>query len=334
MEEAYEWHLTLEDGAVSAEQQSAFEAWISRSPKHENAYAEAAATWQEFGRLNRDHLAADVSASTQSKAFEGSPRHVGYGRHALAAAAVVLVAVLLVIVRWPLENAKERLSNSAQASYETGIGETKLITLSDGSTAALSAGTSLHARLSEDHRALELVQGAAVFNVAKDPERPFSITAGSVQATALGTVFEVRNNGGLVRVAVQEGRVQYTTSMMIGGQKSDLVNQRELGPGEFGKTLGGSATDHFGSFDTASFAAWRQARLDYEGATLMELVADANRYSDTPIVLRGTEAKLEAMTVSAYFDSNDIQSMLVALPQLFPVAVDDSDPSQIVILIE
>ena len=342
MEEAYEWHLTLEDGDATAEEQRAFRSWMDGNPKHEAAYAEAAASWREFGTLRRKHLDPDVSASVVHEPQRGAVRLLlnkpmgSRLRYTLSTAAALIVTVAIVISQWPEDSDRDggSISTPALARYETGVGETKSVMLSDGTTALLSAATQLQTRMSAESRELELTQGAAMFEVTKDPDRPFSVSAGRVKATALGTVFEVRNNGGLVRVAVEEGRVEYTSSLMISGQKSGMVNRQELGAGEFGASPENAQSDRFGRFDTGSFAVWRRSRLDYEGATLFELVADANRYSATPIVIRGNPATVEAMTISAYFDSTDIDSMLATLPQLFPVEVQDSGLSQIVVHIK
>ncbi|MEM8492498.1 MAG: FecR domain-containing protein [Pseudomonadota bacterium] len=339
LEEAFGWHLTLEGGDSTTEQRQAFHAWIERDPSHAAAYAQAAENWEAFSAISRDQLENDVSACVASApdqhGVEGIPRKKAGWRIALPLATAATLS-LAVAIGWSLWAGTETRLGSPQdflASYETQIADQQLVTLNDGSTVLLSAATKLTAALSADARDVNLVRGAAIFDVASDPGRPFSVTAGRVEATALGTVFEVRNNGGVVRVAVEEGRVEYASALVVGDNQTDIFNRRELNSGEYGATPEGARSDVFGTFENDRFAAWRQARLDYEGATLTELVADANRYSEIPIVIRGRRESISDITVSAYFESTDTESMLAALPQLFPVEVDQSAENMVVIRI-
>src|SRR5690606_22809655 len=66
----------------------------------------------------------------------------------------------------------------SQRNYTTGFGELRSITLRDGSIVQLDARTALRERFSEKERWVELDSGAAIFTVAKDPSRPFRVTAG------------------------------------------------------------------------------------------------------------------------------------------------------------
>ena len=80
-----------------------------------------------------------------------------------------------------------------------------------------------------------------------------------------------------------------------------------------------------------SIGAWRTGRLVYVSATLGELVADANRFSTRHITLDPTIQHVDGITVTASFDSSDIDGLLAALPGIFPVTIDGSDSHQIVI---
>jgi transmembrane sensor len=55
---------------------------------------------------------------------------------------------------------------------------------------------------------VDLAQGEAWFQVAKAPDRPFTVTAGRVRVQAVGTAFNVRRAGVGVDVVVTEGTVK------------------------------------------------------------------------------------------------------------------------------
>jgi transmembrane sensor len=81
--------------------------------------------------------------------------------------------------------------------------------LADGSVAtALDEGSALSVREDAPQRvAIDLVRGRGRFDVAPRPERPFSVHAGDVTITVLGTVFTVERVADRIGVSVARGRV-------------------------------------------------------------------------------------------------------------------------------
>ena len=69
--------------------------------------------------------------------------------------------------------------------------------------------------LNETERRIELLSGEAFFTVAKDPGRPFRVTANGTEAEALGTAFSVALQDNDARVAVTEHSVAVT----VGGDR-------------------------------------------------------------------------------------------------------------------
>lgn len=74
---------------------------------------------------------------------------------------------------------------------------------------ALDAATQLHVREDTQSRTVvEVVQGAAQFDVVRRPERLFRVDAGRVIVEVLGTLFTVERGLEQVTVSVQRGRVR------------------------------------------------------------------------------------------------------------------------------
>ncbi len=61
-------------------------------------------------------------------------------------------------------------------AFSTGVGETRIASLPDGSTVQLDAMTTIRVRQDLLSRRVELAAGQAVFEVAKDRRRPFSVS--------------------------------------------------------------------------------------------------------------------------------------------------------------
>ena len=250
----------------------------------------------------------------------------------LAAAAAIATIALSIATRQP---SRPFDSNPpVLANYASERGEIKALTLPDGSRVTLASLTELSVSLSSGARAAALIKGAAVFDVAADPARPFSVDAGGVSAAALGTVFEVRNNGGVVRVAVAEGEVELARPFLLANQPTSLVQRNALTAGEFASLRLDSDQVIFGSFKAQDFASWRQSRLNYEGATLKEIIADANRYSARRIVLQGDHEKVQSLTITGFFNSDDVDEMLATLTEVFPVTIERATPEKIVVRID
>ena len=87
------------------------------------------------------------------------------------------------------------------------------LTLPDGSVVTLEAGSTLAYRpFGPTSRELSL-RGAALFAVAKDVARPFTVEAGGFRTTALGTRFRVESRaGGRVKVRLLTGKVVVRTA--------------------------------------------------------------------------------------------------------------------------
>src|SRR4029077_9414852 len=75
--------------------------------------------------------------------------------------------------------------------YSTDIGERRSITLADGSTVDLNARSQLRVEFSKSERRVELLDGQALFQVAKDKQRPFIVHSGDATVRAVGTQFDV-----------------------------------------------------------------------------------------------------------------------------------------------
>jgi len=123
-------------------------------------------------------------------------------KRSIAAAAVVTLIGVGYVLFTPKENTKPGnadIHTSAVANLETVENtkkDTMEIVLKDGSIVELAPGSSLDYddSFSATRRQVWL-HGAAFFEIAKDKTRPFTVYAGSLATTALGTSFTVQAIG-------------------------------------------------------------------------------------------------------------------------------------------
>ncbi|MEM9261938.1 MAG: FecR domain-containing protein [Pseudomonadota bacterium] len=332
--QAMEWRVRGEAGEVDLDDDREFQAWLAADVRHEQAFDRATTAWSAYGALDREKLGYASPTPEPTAWLGGVIAHVralsqGHAYRIGGVAAAFLVVALVGFLA--ANSAFWRTTPPTMTAYASEVGAFKTVTLEDGSTIILGPATKLEVAFSAARRDIDLVQGAAVFDVTSDPRRPFVVNAEAFSARALGTVFDVRNNGGMVRLSVLEGAVAASYPRLVKGEASGIASRREVKAGEGLSADAAGGLSATRSFKPERFASWRENRLRYLGASLQELIADANRYSDRPIVINDEVGDLSDLKVTFAFDGENIEGMLDALPSLFPVAVDDADPAQILI---
>ncbi|MEM9170135.1 MAG: FecR domain-containing protein [Pseudomonadota bacterium] len=335
---AYEWRVRISGGDLERAERDVFEAWLTADPRHADAYDRATTVWAAYGALNRQNVDAalfEPNAADRVREIAG-----GFGGAADwtvrgfavagGAFAVLVLAVAAALFGGPGAPPRD-LADNPIVAFETAVGEMREVTLTDRSVLTLGPSTRVHVAVSADRRRIDLINGAAVFAVAPDASRPFTVHADQFVARAVGTVFDVRHNGGVVRLSVLEGVVDAAHPVVVNNKPAGVFAQERLVKGQRIAAVADEGLSPVQPFEERTFASWRTGRMRYVGAPLSEIIADANRYAERPIEIDATLAGVETVKVTFSFDAADIDGMLGALPALFPVAIDRSDAQAIVI---
>jgi transmembrane sensor len=310
--EASAWFVEFRAGDVNGDARARFIEWLRRSPEHIHAYLEIAGVWAELpasdpeGRIDiaalieRARGAPDVIALPAERPRPSAapatvePRAAWRSRRAaVALAAVVLLAVAAVIF---LDLGK------FNGLYTTGIGEQRTVQLLDGSTVELNARSSIQVRLTAEQRAVTLLEGQALFRVAKDKQRPFVVRAGDAQVRAVGTEFDVYKKQSATVVTVVEGRVEAYDDLNSPGTAAIV-----LSAGEQLTVLPHIVTKPTRT-DTAVATAWVQKRLIFEETSLSDVAEEFNRYNRRPLTIDDSE--LEKLRISGVYSSTDPASLI------------------------
>ncbi|MCA9535902.1 MAG: FecR domain-containing protein, partial [Myxococcales bacterium] len=174
----------------------------------------------------------------------------------------------------------------------TGSDTPGALRFQDGSVAIpLGTDTAMATSLDEPQRAgLELMGGAARFDVVPRPSRSFEVRVGSVLVSVLGTRFDVRRQPRHVLVHVQRGRVRV---QWLGGERILTASQSGLFPLE----LDGMATAGTPQVDEAVSAE----ALEGTGEDAAEALDGAPDAFDLDFTLE--ELELEAAEASAVRDA-------------------------------
>lgn len=180
---------------------------------------------------------------------------------ALAAACLLLLAGPFV---W-------QASLGAPVTYRTAPGETREITLSDGTVIHMDAASALTARMGWRARRVTMASAEATFDVAHDRAKPFLIAVGDQQVKVVGTEFNIRHYDDQVTVTVRRGVVE------VRQPRLGAVPVARLTAGDQLVHRVGTTTSRQARVDPAVAFAWTEGRLICEDRPLSDIVADLNR---------------------------------------------------------
>ncbi|MBV8804066.1 MAG: FecR domain-containing protein [Sinobacteraceae bacterium] len=200
----------------------------------------------------------------------------------------------------------------AKNVIETDIQNTRAVTLEDGSRIMLDRNSRLRIAFAAGGRDVELLEGQAHFEVAKDPHRPFRVRTASAEVIAVGTMFDVANLPTQTRVTLIEGRVNVRTLSNLPQatpQVEALVPGQELDIASDGQFLNKRVVK------IENVTAWQRNTIVLDDMPLPEALAAMNRYALTQIVI--TDPTLQSRRLSGVFRIGDVETETLVLERYF-----------------
>ena len=326
--QASEWIVLLESGDATDEDRARFEEWLAADPAHPAAYAALSDTWGRLAEMReRVRQAGDAGSGPdgvmQRLDRSGRARRRKYNLSWAAAAAVLVAAVLGGILFLPGDSA---------IPYRTDVGERRTASLADGSTVELNTDTELLVEYTDASRRVVMTRGEAFFEVAEEEGRPFVVTAGHGAIRAVGTGFAVRlKSPDLVSVTVTEGVVEVTHSTR---DPSGAALPRETGEppvlrrgqrAEYDREA--TRIEEVPSAELERSQAWRRGMLVFENASLAEVIAEVNRYTETRLVI--ADAEIGELRLGGTFKTGRLEALLDVLEKGFGIRVTREHPDTI-----
>ncbi|HEY8509266.1 MAG TPA: FecR domain-containing protein [Steroidobacteraceae bacterium] len=324
--EAAAWFIEFRSGDATAQDRARFYEWLRRSPEHIQAYLEIAEGWSELptsdpqGRLDIQALIRRARESQEENVIPLADRPAVQPRRPVmrlwAASLAGVAALILVAVLLMLRDAD---------TYRTGVGEQRIVRLTDGSIVEMNALSKMRVRLSENAREIDLEQGQAMFRVAKDQSRPFLVHIGDTTVRAVGTQFDVyRKHTGTV-VTVVEGTVAVRTGLLAAAPMPDReivlsAGQQVRVPEE---SAAAQARLEPRRADVAAATAWVRKQLVFENTPLAEVIEEFNRYSARTLIL--DDPRLRSMAVSGIYSTSNPDALLGFLRAQPNIALAETD---------
>ncbi|MEJ0039593.1 MAG: FecR domain-containing protein [Gammaproteobacteria bacterium] len=365
-EEAAAWFVLLRSDALTPEDRAEFVRWLRESAVHVaeilrvTKVHNALDVFEGWDLISRGEIAAPdnvVSLARASDSADARPGEIGSGdrrsglqqantnlhkRLRIFAIAASFVGVLLT--------AMFLVASSVGQVIRTERGERREVALADGSLLELAPESRVRVRFEPYARYVSLEQGRAVFRVAKNPTRPFSVLAQGTTIRAVGTAFGVERGETGVRVTVSEGKVA------VIGPKPSEAGAADAGASEAGRVaslIPAPSRDSLGdsrlflkageqvvvpasgiaepvrAVDSERELAWAKGRLVFDNESIARAAELFNRYNQVQI--RITDVQLAQRPVSGVFDAADPESFIAFIQTGARVRVIRSGSTEITV---
>lgn len=274
--------------------------WINGRPDHAVAFAAAHATWAKSARIRDD--AGDGRDELDQPASAPLPvAKTRINRRSAILAMMAATAAGGVGMAWHFNQLRDR--------YRTRHGERTTAHLNDGSSITLNGDTMLDVKMEQGRRMIRLSRGEALFDVARDPARPFVIDLDGTQIRVLGTKFNVRQRKDMIELSVTEGRV----SVSAAGNQSI-----EVGAGSTAQIRPGIVTT---TIDDPQLVqqriSWSEGFLEFDDQPLDEVIEEFNRYRAEPMIIG--DPRIASTMIAGRFGIDESNDFIEALQASFGI---------------
>lgn len=306
-EAAAQWVARL-NGDDSVTTRQAFEAWHAADPRHEGAYLRAEAAWV---MLDRAQVMAhgDVGIARHTLEDKLKRNRATVSRRYVMGGAVAASFAGTLAVGYVLAN---------RLSVATGVGELRSVPLKDRSIASVNTDSRIDVDMTPQIRHVALVKGEAWFEVAKNPEVPFVVSAGDIRVRAVGTAFSVRRHDAGADVLVTEGTVEAWN--INDKQKRVMLT---AGHEAFVPVKPEAVAVAYRPEEVERKLAWRDREIVLNSETLAEAVAEFNRYNDRQIVISDPALGAQKLVGGFHVDQPETFARAVHAALDVPVSLRD-----------
>lgn len=275
------------------------------------------ARWQQWHQQNDIHRWAWQRVESLQSQLQKLPGDIGYRTlnqahlHTQQTRRRVLKSMLLLLGvggSWQLWRSPAAVG--LRADYHTMTGETRRLTLQDGSTLMLNTASAVQVSYSDSQRLIYLIQGEIAITTATDAQaRPFLVATRQGVLRALGTEFSVRQWDGSCGLAVQQHAVEVRLS-----DRPDEPHRVDQGQ------MLRFSQHHFEPLRplNSTSDSWTQGVLSVSNRRLAEVLDEVARYRPGRLDCADDAADLR---VSGTWPLQDTDRLLTVLAQTLPIKI-------------
>jgi transmembrane sensor len=232
-------------------------------------------------------------------------------RYGLVAAVVVGLLALSTFLLYVYQ--------SQELVYQTGLGETKSISLPDGSQVILSANSKFTYKIINNERQVRL-DGDALFKVNKvlndsksNTYQPFVVYAKHLKVKVLGTEFNVKSSQKQTNVVLHSGKVELYLN------NKSQTPAYVMKPGEQAIYTDNQTQLTLNRLETEKLDAWRQNKLVFDEVSLQEIAVIVQEKYGLEMVFEDESLKQKKFVGS--IPSDDIDMLFTTLAKLYGIEI-------------
>ncbi|MDM8002128.1 MAG: DUF4974 domain-containing protein [Bacteroidota bacterium] len=195
------------------------------------------------------------------------------------------------------------------ASIHAPAGARVSFTLPDGSGGMLNSGSTLTYQMPFTKERSVILEGEAWFDVARDEKHPFTVDAGSLDLTVVGTAFNVNAypDEDYVEVVLESGKVLVN----CGQYKEGMV----MSPSERIVYENGRVTRS--TSDPSKYSSWTKGKLVFRSDSMSEVARRIERWYNVKVELMDDD--LEKYSFRATFEDDPLEEVLKFLSMTSPI---------------
>lgn len=205
-------------------------------------------------------------------------------------------------------------------TVESGVGETRRLTLAGGSTLTLDTATRVRIAQGSGDRLLELVHGKVFLNILS-ANRPLTLSIGGLAMRMAWGAFGLESLGEApITAFVTNGQLAVSQGRGLWGRPRALTlsaNRTITLP--LGADLGKADVRAMNADDVDKLLAWRDGMLSFGDETLATAVRAFDRYG--PIRIMVADPRLAQQKITGLFKANDPTGFATAIASSFGAAV-------------
>lgn len=310
---AARWFIRMKDAEPDAPERTQFESWLMQSHAHQQEYASFSQSWDGIDSISELKAMAQAKQVSNFIKKEKRTKKIKKMVAVLGTSLVILVTGLIGHQQYREWQALPTM----QLASKTNASQIVTQQLDDGTNITLNASSKVEITYYRNQRHVQLNQGEAIFEVAKDVDRPFIVETDTTKVTVLGTRFAVDKLNSFVRVSVDHGKVHVESKGLQGGVLLGNGQVAEVPRNAAIQLKNTSAADYFKFVD---------GLIVFNQADIYEIAEVLSRYRGGKIKAQGPSHE----KISAIIESKDGEVFLNTLPQIANVKVFNMDKQQVI----
>ncbi|AOA57920.1 FecR family protein [Acinetobacter larvae] len=323
IEQAAAWLVEISSDDCDAEQYAAFLRWQDADPSHAQAIRSMQVMIDQLEHLQQlqqtqyptPHIPSAVAESTDSHFAQSEiVEHAIQEQQQLekkfsyrsALSMFCILGILTVLFSWQFLPVNYWLAD--QRSHYQQWSEQQLL---DQSHIKISGESAYNIHFDPTQRRIELLSGNIMVDVAKDPQRPFTVSTTYADIQALGTRFMVQHSAEQSILTMLESKV-VVHSKQTGQTQIIQAGQQVM--------IDGNGIHAIQAISPALYQqAWQQHRLIVDQMPLSQVLDILQSYQQDKIYYRA--ADLHGLHVTAILPLDDPQQAYTLLQDSLPIQI-------------